>query len=667
MVVVNEFRGIVTRGELVPGELRDGVNAYPTRSGVRSLRQGVRIGTAITGAEVKGAFEHRKDDGTNTVLIVSDRDLRTEDDTLVLSNVFAAAYAPGFCNGFDKTYIAGDADSYVYFSSSDCRSLVAAAPSGSISGTETGASAATGFGTGTFEYSFTDYDPTTGWESIPKAAISVAKTADADTGVKFTTAPSGSFVSPYTRIRLYRRLRGTNQWYLIATLQSSDFPYQDVTIETDLLAENLSNAHDNETGLIDMVDPGAQVHCAFYRGRLFLASGDIVRWSRVGLPFSFKSSGIAQKEIGDEGDPIQKLVVWGESLVVFKQFSIWVLNGDIDEQGFTFFPASRDIGAMHKGLVCSTPHGIFFLDSGGRFRLFDLSPDSLQWYNDDLGYSESTSTPNSASSVYDPSTDSVQFFGPGAPLYHTQEIRSVFNNNGYLAGYWMFSFVSKSFISITSVKYPLWWYEETYSGKRSAAYIAVYGSSLYRMVHNRVTASYFTLLAGSHSTTRIYEAASVTNSRIVGSPILFYDASTDTFYVREISAVGVGYVDISEALPATPVAGDIVVYDWCFVALVIGPHEEGIPLQKRVDRFHFVLGGGTAYTKFSSIYDDNLLSSALSGLSYINVYDKRRFALRRATRGVQVGCCVVAWVMGDPFELRQVHYESKPVRGSNLV
>lgn len=229
------------------------------------------------------------------------------------------------------------------------------------------AGTATGNAAGTIYYSYTNVNAYDGAESPPSTAQSVSRTADQ--GVTVTNAAL-SFTTPWTTVNLYRTAAGSNQMYLVTTgLTSGSFPYADTSLDSSLTTTSTVHAEDSRTASIEK--PSAAKHCAFFRGRLFLANFSgartRVRWSRVGEPTQFETSTSARFDVGrDDGGEITGLAVFRGSLLIFKTGSVWVLNGDVDETGFVFAPVLIGKGCVaSRTIVVNGDRQVLFLSDCG--------------------------------------------------------------------------------------------------------------------------------------------------------------------------------------------------------------------------------------------------------------------------------------------------------------
>jgi len=353
-------KGIVTERKGLPGECQDCKNVYlgaiegsprvETRKRIKRL-----YATRAANAKILMLAELRAFDGTREVLFKSNGVLYDSANTSLKTGLSTTAIAD-ICFGNDKAFIT-DTSNFVVAKDKSVFDLVKTNGGGSLNPTEAGV--ASGFGTG----------------------------------------------AQYTQKRIYRRMRDDNSWYLIAAIPTGSFPYIDTTLETDFLAAALSEVHNNTTGLANMEVPVTAVTCAFFRGRLFLGYKDSVRWSKIDLSFIFKSDGAATKRIGDDGDDTVRIISWNTSLIIFKRYSIWVMNGDVLEDGFTFYPATKTIGLLGRFALAATPQSIVFLGSDGRVWTFDLN--QLNMISSQISISQTKSSADTFSAGWDRYQDCV--------------------------------------------------------------------------------------------------------------------------------------------------------------------------------------------------------------------------------------------------------------------
>ena len=679
MVAIRDFLGLVeNRRRFAPGEAKvcqnfliNRVEGGQSRAEVRSLLTKYEA-TRAAASGALSLFEHRQNDGAYREL------LKLANGTLYESVGGGGAWASvktglstltmEFCRGFDKTYfVDGDNDGNFMYNGSSVRDLVKSAPGGSLAPTEAGAAAATGFGLGTFEYTFSDYDPTDGWESVPRATQTVVK-ANANTGV--VLSDPGTYTAPYTRKRIYRRLRGTNQWYLVHTKATGDFPFSDTVLESALLPSALSEVHDNETGIMDMEVPAAGVSCVFYRGRLFLARDDTVLWSKVGLPFLFRISGEARKEIGDDGDPVTALRVFGESLVVFKQNSIWVLNGDVEESGFVFYPASRWVGCISRNSCVVTSEGIVFFDMQMVPWMFDLTPQSIRepvgnvidvWnsFSADLGV-----------------TARYSYWGCG---YYAEERAAVFNfvdgNDAYGDPY-VFFLDGRVWSKLSSGGMKWTCFAELTLGDAPGGARCFYigngsGQTFYippdtlgndpvgdGIMSGTVSG---TATGGAATTVTVGAAAfKTTEDSLIGRNVTVVRASDGTIQHALIVSNTGTVITVASWPTFTPASGDTVYVGAIHAILHLGEYDLGSPQAKRLNRVYFMHEEVNHSWRLGCQKDDD---SSRSNYVTRNLNNKFRSRFNVSRRGYKFSPFVEGVHPTLALDLQEIHFEPKEVRG----
>ncbi len=217
---------------------------------------------------------------------------------------------------------------------------------------------------GTISYDYTFSDPNTGEESPATGVVGTPMSRSANLGVDVTNV-SLTFTAPYTKLNLYRNTAGSAQYYLVAAnLTAADFPYHDNS--TDASLTTVSTVHD-EFGSPSTMKPAAAKHVAFFRGRVFFASGSFLAWSRVEEPTQFSNASSSNTYIGKfDGGEITGLVPFRGAMLIFKTNSIWVMNGDVDETTFTFQEAVPGKGCVAPWTIRRDGDDrVFFLSAHG--------------------------------------------------------------------------------------------------------------------------------------------------------------------------------------------------------------------------------------------------------------------------------------------------------------
>lgn len=247
---------------------------------------------------------------------------------------------------------------------------------------------------GTYQYDYARYSSVTG-ELSPAYGTAVPATASNQT-VRVTINLL-STIEQFDQVRIYRTEVGTTGPYFeVATVNVSSLPYDDNNSDDALTT--LSTIH-TTAGASKTDRPAAATDICIHRGRIHMVglSGarSRQRWSQIGS-YSFDSTTDARHDVEqDDGDFLWRCLSFDGSLVLMKDRSIWVMNGDVDEQSFTWQVASpRDaaIGAYCPFTAVSCPNGIIFQGENGIYlfrpggepkRISDPIQDELESLNYD--------------------------------------------------------------------------------------------------------------------------------------------------------------------------------------------------------------------------------------------------------------------------------------------
>lgn len=149
--------------------------------------------------------------------------------------------------------------------------------------------------------------------------------------------------------------------------------YLDDTLDSALTT--VSTVHD-DAGSASIEMPGAFDHICFYRGRLFAANASSarLRWSNLHEPTQWSNASTAYMDIGLwDGSPITGVIAFRGSLVIFKRRSIWIMNGDVDENTFTFAPVVIGIGCIAPRTIAKDgDRAVYFVGENAVY-VFDLT------------------------------------------------------------------------------------------------------------------------------------------------------------------------------------------------------------------------------------------------------------------------------------------------------
>lgn len=370
--------------QLTPGEARDSLNLWHSRVDEAQARLPVdRVwATRPNGAApVLCAFQFKA--GSTEYRITKQGDklysftLTPSTALTQLKTGLDSTHLPGVAVANGLAFIADwQAKNYVTDgTASGTNELQKAAPSSSAFSLAS-AGTATGNAAATITYWYSDVDAFSGAESPPCAAKTVSRTADQ--GVTVTNV-SLDFTTPWTTKKLYRTIAGSDQPYLVASgLDASDFPYADTSLDTALTT--VSTIHDSD-GNASVEKPSAAKHACWHRGRLFLAnfanSGSDtptrVRWSRILEPTQFENTTSAAWDgtKNDGAGEVTGIVSFRGALVIFKRYSIWVMNGDENQSNFSFFQVAS-VGCIAPRTIRKFGNErILFLSANGVYS-FDM-------------------------------------------------------------------------------------------------------------------------------------------------------------------------------------------------------------------------------------------------------------------------------------------------------
>ena len=222
--------------------------------------------------------------------------------------------------------------------------------------------------TGTFYYTYSRLSSTTGELSDPSSAgaVSVALVAQrAALGFGALTTNE-----QFDQVRIYRTKVGTTgPFYKVTDIAISSLPTTDNATDASLTV--LSTQH-TLAGATKTSRMEAANDVVFYRGRIHWVGlkGNLSRqrWTQL-LSFVSDSTTDARHDIdADDGDTAVRGFSIDGCLALFKEHSIHIMDGDIDEKSFTWQVASDrsvGIGAYAPWTAVSTPVGIIFMGENG--------------------------------------------------------------------------------------------------------------------------------------------------------------------------------------------------------------------------------------------------------------------------------------------------------------
>lgn len=325
-------------------ELRDGISRVYT--------------TAVAAVPIYGFWEFINNSGTTTNILQTNGVAYsfTSSGTTSVDGSHQSTNLPRFAQALnfwleadhrDNNYIGNGTAGYPFQIAAPT-----AAPTAPLSGTGI---------TGTYIYTYARYSSIT-TELSPGSTQTVTATP-ANQTVTFTVTLTTS--EQFDQIQVYRTKNGGTKFYELTKINTgSPATYADTTADASLTVE--STIH-TAAGASNTDRPAAATDVVTHRGRIhwigLSGARSRHRWSQLNS-FSFDSTTDARHDIDvDDGDFLWRGISYDGSLVLFKDHSIWVMNGDVNELSFTWQVASdrhAGIGAYCPFTVVPTPIGIIF-------------------------------------------------------------------------------------------------------------------------------------------------------------------------------------------------------------------------------------------------------------------------------------------------------------------
>ena len=218
--------------------------------------------------------------------------------------------------------------------------------------------------TGTYRYTYARYSTITG-ELSPAydSTTDYVSATPANQTVTFTLTLAAT--EQFDQIQIYRTKTGGVAFYELTKVNAgSPATYADTTADSALVT--LSTLH-TTAGAINTDRPAAATDVFFHRGRTHLiglsGSRSRQRWSQLNS-FSFDSTTTARHDVEpDDGDFLVRGFSYDGTIVLFKEHSIHLMNGDVNELSFTWQVAcdrNTGIGAYCPFTAVATPIGIIF-------------------------------------------------------------------------------------------------------------------------------------------------------------------------------------------------------------------------------------------------------------------------------------------------------------------
>ena len=339
--------------ELQPGEAADCLNVNLDKGTIKKRDGYSLVQDLSAGGDIQGLFDWEISDGTLTQLIKAGQKLYKitygGGDAYVTAelgtNALVADGLACFLSRRDRAYVCDGTN----FKVTDGTNVYTAHITRPTATTTVVASSAAGSNLdGEYDYKITFYAPAWGQESLASDATSVEEAIG--TGIALSGIPVSSGDARVTQRRIYRRNKAAGEvvWHYVATIENNT----STTYNDNILNEDTSTTEIAPVS-VDFTD----TNFAFmvnHQDVTFLVknNSDSLYFSRPNEPWSVSNF----IRVGGEGstERITGLASYGGMLVVFKEKSIWTLDG-LSEA--TFF--SRPVV---KGIGCASHHSIVQVD-----------------------------------------------------------------------------------------------------------------------------------------------------------------------------------------------------------------------------------------------------------------------------------------------------------------
>lgn len=267
----------------------------------------------------------------------------------------------------DTVFIADRTANYVTKgTSSTSLELGKSSSFGSMSGSSGGS--AVGNAAGSVKYWFTDVEPNSGMETPPVAITGTSVSRTADQGVNLSGL---TYSGLFTRKKIYRTKVGSQQPYFVGTLNYPTTTLADTSLDTSLTT--ISTVHD-EFGFTSIEKPQAAEHICVHAGRVWIAYGSTLAWSRLYEGTQFENFTYSKIQVQpNDGDRITGIVSFRGSLVVFKRRSIHIVNGSTNDRQFICKPFTQRVGARCPRSIVVEDDMILFLTDNAGVYTFDMA------------------------------------------------------------------------------------------------------------------------------------------------------------------------------------------------------------------------------------------------------------------------------------------------------
>lgn len=363
---------------LEPGVARVSQNMLHNRGLNRAeLRRGItRMGwhTRATAVQVAGAYEYITSAGAFLRMMVQEETLYSFILSLDTLTSFKTGLTKNKINRFSTyqnlwhmtnrliaNYIGNTTNAYPLQVAAPATALTAAAAAGA------------GLTAGTYYWSYARYSSVT-LETSPAVATAPSAAVSGGNLRGLVTAAGLATTEQFDQVRIYRtKVNSVGPFYLVTTTTVAALAagYTDSTADSALLTRSLVHT---DAGASKTTKPEAASDLVLHRGRMHLIGLDGARsrhrWSQL-FGLIYDSTTDARHDVEpDDGDNLWRGFSFDGALVLMKDRSIHLMNGDVEERGFTWQVAKgcgreNGIGAYCPYTAAQTPAGICFMAENG--------------------------------------------------------------------------------------------------------------------------------------------------------------------------------------------------------------------------------------------------------------------------------------------------------------
>lgn len=372
--------------KIPPGGARDSLNIdhdLPDRAAVRpAIGRAYASKPSGAAGSILGMHEYINASGTSKYLVKNGARLFATDAidsagwTELVSGSMDTGWIAQFATFGDAVYIADRTKNFITKATlATTLELQKTEPTGTVSGASGGT--ATGNVASSITYWITDVETNTGMECPPSSTagkmITVSRTANQGVNLSGLT-----YDGTYLRKKIYRRKHGSAQPFYVGLVNSPTTTFADTSLDTDLVTA--STVHD-EFGYPSILKPPAAEHVVAHAGRIFIAYGSTIAWSRLYEGTQFENFTYSTRQVEpNDGDRITGIISFRGSLVIFKKRSIHIMNGSENDRNFIVKPFTKRVGSRcPRSLVVEDDMALFLTDNAGvySFNMSTVDPVSI--------------------------------------------------------------------------------------------------------------------------------------------------------------------------------------------------------------------------------------------------------------------------------------------------